>query len=63
MPAGPEQQAVRTEAWTWDLVRLLFEALPGGSGGGSGDDEAGAAAMRRAALSHWLQVCNSLLLC
>ncbi len=71
LAAGLERSCFQHEAWTWDLMRLLFEALLSESddaaeaGGSSGDAGQGqhrflAALERRAALSRWLQV-HSLL--
>lgn len=67
---GLERTCYHHEAWTWDLLRILFEALPGEEVSpaqqlGVADDEVElsdpnaprslAAFQRRAGLSHWLQ--------
>lgn len=65
--AGLERSCLQHEAWTWDLVRLLFEALPSepdlstDAGARSAQEQQRliAALDRRAALSRWLQVHSS----
>jgi len=64
--AGLERSCLQHEAWTWDLVRVLFETLPSDFADTAQDcahTAVGtqqcrpllAALERRAALSHWLQ--------
>jgi hypothetical protein len=65
---GSDRSCLQQEGWTWDLARLLFEAIPGEAHaegallGGDSAEATGAARIasfqRRAALSHWLQVCR-----
>lgn len=62
---GSDRSCLQQEGWTWDLARLLFEAIPGEAHaegallGGDSAEATGAARIasfqRRAALSHWLQ--------